>query len=400
MSIRPAFLAVALGLCVLTATADDWPQWRGPNRDNHVTGFKAPATWPKELTQKWKVTVGEGLASPALVGDKVYVFTRQGGDEVTRCLDAATGKEIWADKYEAVAVTRPADGGGRFIGPRSSPAVADGKVCTLGVGGVVSCLDAATGKVIWRKDTKTKPRFFTSSSPVIAEGVCVVYIGADGKGQLTAFDLATGNEKWKWTGAGPSYGSPVVATIAGRPQVVALTSENLVGVGLADGKLLWQATSPKARYQTSTPVVDGSTVILGGTAITIEKSGDGFAAKPAWKGQASHQYNTPVLVDGRLYGLTGMGASGKLYCQDAKTGMVIWEDSTTRGECGTVLDAGGVLLALTSNSTLVAFKPGAKDYEEVAKYKVAETPTWASPILAGNRLFVKDKDSLILWTIE
>ena len=77
-------LFAASGVC-----ADDWPQWRGPNRDNKVTGFTEPSTWPKELTQKWKVTVGLGDASPVLVGDKIYVFTRQGGDEVTLCLDAA-----------------------------------------------------------------------------------------------------------------------------------------------------------------------------------------------------------------------------------------------------------------------------------------------------------------------
>src|SRR6266699_2036712 len=79
--------------------AQDWPQWRGPNRDGKATGFTAPKTWPKELTEKWKVTVGDGVATPALVGDKLYVFTREGGNEVIRCLNAADGKEVWSDKY-------------------------------------------------------------------------------------------------------------------------------------------------------------------------------------------------------------------------------------------------------------------------------------------------------------
>src|SRR5437016_11899842 len=95
---------------------DDWPQWRGPHRDNKVAGFTPPVTWPKELTQKWKTTVGLGDASPALVGDKVYVFTRQGEEEVTSCLDAASGTEKWKDKYAAVAVAGPAGGP---PGPRS-----------------------------------------------------------------------------------------------------------------------------------------------------------------------------------------------------------------------------------------------------------------------------------------
>src|SRR5438876_917748 len=77
------------------AVAADWPQWRGPNRDAKVAGFTAPATWPKALTKKWEVAVGDGVATPALVGDKLYVFSREGGDEVVRCLEAATSKEIW-----------------------------------------------------------------------------------------------------------------------------------------------------------------------------------------------------------------------------------------------------------------------------------------------------------------
>src|SRR6516164_2837860 len=77
------------------AVAQDWPQWRGPNRDGKAPGFNAPAAWPKELARKWSVTVGDGVASPALVGDKLYVFSRQEGNEITRCLDAATGEEKW-----------------------------------------------------------------------------------------------------------------------------------------------------------------------------------------------------------------------------------------------------------------------------------------------------------------
>src|SRR5579871_6764749 len=146
---RGLLLGSVLLLGTTTATAQDWPQWRGPNRDAHATGFKAPATWPKELTQKWKVTVGDGVATPALVGDRLYVFGRQSGSEVVRCLDAADGKELWQDKYETGGATGPAAG---FSGPRSSPAVADGKVVTLGVRGVLSCYDAASGKMLWRKD--------------------------------------------------------------------------------------------------------------------------------------------------------------------------------------------------------------------------------------------------------
>src|SRR5207253_3859571 len=128
-------------------------------------GFKAPKTWTKELNQKWKVAVGFGDATPALVDGKLYVFSRQEADEITRCLDAATGKEEWQDKYTAPTVNGP---DAQHGGPRSSPAVAAGKVVTLGVCGTVSCLDAAKGKVLWRKDDfrGACPKFHTPTSRI------------------------------------------------------------------------------------------------------------------------------------------------------------------------------------------------------------------------------------------
>jgi outer membrane protein assembly factor BamB len=423
MSTRLLLLAAAvLGACALAAGAADWPQWRGPNRDNKVEGFTAPATWPKDLAQKWKVTVGDGDASPALVGDKVYVFTRQGGDEVIRCLGAADGKELWQDKYAQEPARVPMGG---HQGPRSTPAVAEGKVCTLGVGGILSCLDADTGKVVWRKDSKSHPRFYAASSPLIVDGKCVAYLGGEGKGEVVAYDLAGGDEKWKWSGEAPAYGSPVLMTVDGTKQVVTLTQKSLVGIDAADGKLLWQVPFA-TQYNSGTPIVDGQTVICsgpaggrmggggggggGGTvAFKIEKEGDKFTAKELWKKpQAAVKYNTPVLKDGLLYGLStaggGRGGMGdqptNFFCMDARTGDVLWTDKAQRGACGEILDAGSVLLALTSNQDLVAFEPSNKEYKEVAHFKVADTPTWAYPIVSGKRVFVKDRDSLTLWTIE
>src|SRR5687767_9210395 len=180
-------------LCAERASAQDWPQWRGPNRDNKVVGFTAPQMWPKELTKKWKVSVGVGESSPVLAANKLYVFGRQGGDEVTLCLNADSAKEIWQDRY----ATEPATGAAKnHAGPRATPAVAEGKVCTFGVRGILSCLDADSGKVIWRKDTKAWPKFFTSASPLIADGLCIIYLGSESNGELAAYDLTTGEAKW------------------------------------------------------------------------------------------------------------------------------------------------------------------------------------------------------------
>lgn len=406
MRTRLSLFIAALALLAMAAAAEDWPQWRGPARDNKVTGFTPPATWPKELKQKWKAQVGEGLASPVLAGDKIFVFTREGDEEVARCLDLNSGKEVWKEGYKAEAVKGAASGGRsggeKYTGPRSSPAVGNGKVVTFGVAGVLTCRDAATGKQVWQKETKGRPMFYTSTSPVIAGNTAIAHIGGGrgGSGQLTAFDLATGAEKWKWQGDGPSYGSPVIATIGGTRQVVEMTDRNVVGVSLDDGKLLWSAAFTMGKYPTATPVVAGDTVIFAGTAFAISKSGDKFTVKEIWKEGQPHQYNTPVLKDGKLYGLTGRGQSSKLFCQDAKSGEVLWTDPTSRGECGEIYDVGPALVALTSDSNLLVFKTSDKGYEEIAKYKVADTPTWASPILTGKRIVVKDRDSVIAWSVE
>src|ERR1051325_2613263 len=209
----------------VTAIAQDWPQWRGANRDARANGFNAPKNWPKELAKKWTVPVGEGVATPALVADKLYVFTRQEGNEVTRCLDAATGKEIWQEKYESLGASGPAQG---FSGPRSSPAVANGKVVTLGVRGMLSCLDAATGKKLWRKDEfQAWPNFYPSSSPMIVDGLVIAQLGGRDNGALVAYDLVSGEQKWKWSGSTPAYASPVLLTLGTTKLVVAQTEAKL-----------------------------------------------------------------------------------------------------------------------------------------------------------------------------
>jgi outer membrane protein assembly factor BamB len=410
-STNPGRSILLTGWLLLSATcveAQDWPQWRGPGRDGKSAGFTAPATWPRELTQKWKIPVGKGDASPALVGNQVFVFARQGAEEVTLCVDAATGKVVWEDKYPAEAVKGPAIGmWGSQGGPRSSPAVAEGKVCTYGIGGVLSCLDAATGKVVWRKASKGKPHFYTASSPMIVEGKCIAFVGGD-KGSLTAYDLASGEPQWEWTGAAEPYGSAVLMTIAGTKQIVTPALGTIAGIRLADGKLLWQVKFGAKNYLNSlgTPIINGSMVCYfgtspkngGSTAMRIEKQGDEFSVMELWKQiQIAAPFSTPVLKDGLLYGIS---PTRDFFCMDAKTGELLWTDKSQRGQCGAIVDAGSILLALTSDAQLVAFQPDKKGFVEVAKYKVADTATWAYPIVSGNRVFIKDTDSLALWTIE
>ena len=397
-------VASLLAISASCALAQDWPQWRGPNRDAKASGFTAPQTWPKELTQKWKVSVGLGDATPALVGNKLYVFARQDADEVIRCLDAANGKELWQEKYAAQAVSGPAT---PHSGPRSSPAVADGKVVTIGVGGVLSCVDAANGKMLWRKDdfSGAWPRFFTASSPIVTGGLCIAQLGSESNGGIVAYDLATGDQKWKWTDDGTAYASPSLLTVEGTKMVVTLTAKKIVGLGVADGKLLWEAPFPVQgmSYNAATPIVEGQTVIYAGAgrgtkAVKIEKTADGFAAKELWSNPDNAvQFNSPVLKGGQIYGLSQKSV---IFCLNAKDGKTLWTTELGGRGFGSIVDAGSVLLALTPKGELAVFEPSDKEYKKLATYKVADTETYAYPVASGKGLFVKEKDSLTLWTID
>jgi outer membrane protein assembly factor BamB len=440
--------AVALSLMV---NAQDWPQYLGENRAAKAS-FTAPKTWPKELTQKWKVTVGDGVATPSLVGDKLYVFSRQDGGEILRALDAATGKEIWkSDKFDVLPAERPAQD---FAGPRCSPTVADGKVVTLGLRGTVSCYDAKDGKLLWRKEDfkGAFPRFFTSASPVVTDGLCIAALGGGDRGGVIAYDLKTGDEKWRWDGEGASYASPVLLTADGTKMVIAEMDKKILGLAVKDGKVLWETPFALAGrgYNAATPTVDGSTLYYGGsgrplTAVKIAKEGAAFVAKPLWQNaETTLQFNTPVLRDGTLFGLAG----DNNFFAITKDGKTAWtapaspqaaanpppqatggEPTSTnapalaRGEGGPggpggpggqgrrgggggrggyaqIVDAGAVLLALTPASELVVFQPSAQAYTEVARLKVASTPTYAYPVVSGKRIFVKDKDDVTLFMVE
>ncbi len=401
-------ISVLVTLFVLNSSVSfcqDWPQWRGLNRDGKVTGFKAPATWPAELKQEWKVTVGFSDATPVLAGKNIYLNTRQGDQEEILCLDAATGKELWKNTYAAIAVTGPS--ASQHPGPRGTPAVSNGKIVTFGASGILSCLDAATGKLIWRKDNPTNafPAFFTGASPIIIDGVCIINIGKKDDGQVVAYDLNSGNEKWKLSGDGPSYSSPSVMTIDGKKLLIVITEKNIMALNLADGKLLCQSATPVQQrfYNCVSPYIDGQTIYLTGQgtgtkAIKVEKSGNEYITKEIWSNpEVGAKWNTPVLKDGFLYGFTDQK---RIYCLNAATGQTAWIDNVVNSDFSTIVDCGSVIIGLTSTDNLIVLKPDGKAYSEVVKYKVSDTPIYAYPVISGNSIYIKDAETLMLYKIK
>ena len=384
--------------------SQDWPQFRGVGRDAKVTGFKAPKTWPAELKQVWKINVGFGDATPALSGKKIYLAVRQNADEVILCLDAATGKELWRSAYPAPAVTGPASS---HPGQRSTPAVSDGKIVTFGVSGILTCLDAATGKVLWKKENPENavPQFFTGMSPLLADGLCIVHLGTKDKGQVVALDLATGSEKWKWEGDGPSYASPSLMTSGKDKNVVVQTEKNLMALSLADGKLLWQVPTPVLQrfYNSTSPYINGDIIYYTGQgsgtkAVQVVRQGDKYVTKELWSNtEIGAKWNTPILKDGFLYGFTDQR---RIYCIDASTGKTAWYDTAVNSDFATIVDCGQVIIGLPSTGNLIVMKPDPKAYTEAAKYKVAETPVYAFPVISGNAIYVKESENLIMYTLE
>jgi outer membrane protein assembly factor BamB len=391
-------------ICSTTAFSQDWTQFRGSTRDSRVAGFKAPQAWPKNLAQVWKVNVGFGDASPVLSGNRIYLATRQGNDEVILCLDAATGKELWKNSYAAPSVTGPSTS---HPGPRSTPVISDGKIVTFGVTGILSCLDAATGKVVWRKENPANevPQFFTAMSPLIEEGMCIVHLGTQNKGDVVALDLVTGSVRWKWSGDGPSYASPSLMSIDSKKHVIVQTEKNLISLNLTDGKLMWQVATPVQQrfYNCPSPYINGQIIYYTGQgagikAIQVTQEGDKYTTKELWNNvEAGAKWNTPVLKDGFLYGFSDQK---RIYCLDASTGKTAWIDNNTTGDFATIIDCGSEIIGLPSTSNLVVFKPDNKQYSEIARYKVSETPVYAFPVVAGNMIYVKDAESLIQYKVN
>ncbi len=400
-------LAAGLGFALeAQSQSPDWPQWRGPNRDGVAASFTEPKAWPAALTQKWRTSVGLGYAHPILVGGRLFMFTRIEGDETLQALDAATGKPIWKSGYAAPfrmnsAAARHGEG------PKATPTFADGKIYTLGMTNIVTAFDAASGKRLWQTEpTAAQPMYHTAQSPLVDRGVVIVHVGGHNQGALTAFDAVTGAVRWTWTGDGPAYGSALAIDVAGTRQIVVFSQENLVGVNAATGALLWKRPfSTRATQNTITPIVYGDTLIVSGldkpvTAFRIVRNGAEWTTQDVWENAEVALYmSNAVLVGDAICGMSHRN-SGQFFCLDAKSGKTQWVSDPRQGGNAAIVRAGNWWLALKEDAELLVMRGGATAFEPVRRYTVADGATWAQPVIAGNRIFVKDVTNLTLWTIE
>ncbi|MBM3981233.1 MAG: hypothetical protein FJ304_13280 [Planctomycetes bacterium] len=416
---RAVFSLVVVALASAPASAD-WPQWRGPNRDGHAPAARLPAKWaemPPEPT--WRVSIGEGYASAAVAGGKVFAIGRtdKDGTESAYCFDLVSGKKLWHFTY-AAPFKAPDPTAGR--GPNATPTVDRDRVYFFGLSGVLTCADVATGKVLWQHDCLKKywdvpknaagdnpyfPACGATASPLVDGTTVIVPVGGKKAGAVTGFDRATGELLWKALDDRSSYAAPVVAAPAGVKQIVAFTGTRMVGLRHADRELLWEQPF-KAHFEQTIigPVVWKDRVIIGGEqratfALELTRAGDAVKTKQVWKSDDLKLYmTTPVVAGEHLIGFDHR--TGKLVCLALADGATAWASPAFGTKHLSFVVCGNTLLALTLDGHLIAARFSATDYEPLARWKVSAKGTWAHLAVAGNRLLVKGPDELLCYELR
>jgi outer membrane protein assembly factor BamB len=386
--------------------ASDWPEWRGAHRDGFV--IEEPKNWPEKLTLKWKVEVGSGHASPVTAAGSIYEFARQGDLETVLSIDPLDGHTRWKQQYPApYKMNSAAVGHGE--GPKATPLYSDGKLYTFGISGILSAFDAETGRPLWRLDfvkqyKEGSPDFGTAMSPVVDRGLLIAHVGGTKLGALTAFDAATGAVKWSWDGDSPAYASPIVVELAGVRQVVTQSHSNIIGVAVASGKLLWKIPFTTSYDQNIvTPVLYRDTLIFSGIdkgvfAVRLKLSGGAWSTERVWQNKDVSMYmNSPVLSGDRLFGFSHL-KKGQLFCIDARTGQTLWTGPPRGGDNAALLASSTTLFALTPDAQLVIARPTEQGLNEIRRYEVADSATWAHPVILPDGFLIKDVKTLARWS--
>ncbi len=404
-----AFLLVCLSASVLTAAERaEWPQWRGPNRDARIEA----ATWPERLEgehleQVWRVELGPSYSGPIVSTDHVFVTeTVDKENEVVRALERDTGKEVWKQSWAgAMSVPFFARANGDWI--RSTPAYDGERLYVAGMKDVLVCLDAATGKVVWRKDfvadLKTKvPAFGFVCSPLVHGDHVYVQAGE----AFTKLEKKTGKIVWqklKDGGGmfGSAFSSPVIEKLAGREQLLVQTRTTLAGVDPADGKALWTQKIPAFRgMNILTPTVhDGSvfTSSYGGGAFLFDVAKDENAgtleATETWKQKTEGYMSSPVVIGNHAYLHL---RNERFTCIDLATGQSTWTTGPM-GKYWSMVANGNRILALTNDGELVLIEANPDEYEEIDRRKVSEESTWAHLAVCDDHVFVRELKAMAVY---
>ncbi len=386
----------ALALCLIgfsyhsTAKAADWPNYRGGNYDgiSSETGWAAswPADGPKVL---WKYSLGTGFASMSVNNGKVYATGNINDKDILYCLDAATGKEIWKTSYPCPLYKKNHEGG-----PCATPTIDGDAVYTFSKNGDAIRFNAATGEIVWHKNLNKElglkhPTFHFSSSPLVAGNLVIYNAGTYG----TALKKADGSPAWQSGKGACGYSTGVPFTIGGRKGVAMAVSKELVGLNPATGKVMWKFPW-KTGYDINAAdaIISGDTIFISsgynkGCALVKISGGD---VTKIWQNKnMRNQINCSVLWEGHIYGFDGqVGGGGKLTCLHLATGEKKWSQ---RGMgTGSLMLADGKLIILGEKGKLVIAEASPGGFKELASAKILTGKCWTYPVLANGRIYARN----------
>jgi len=380
-------------------TGADWPGFRGPHRDDVVTGVRIKTDWTASPpVQLWRRPVGPGWSSFAVRGGLIYTQEQRGPDEVVACYKLTTGDPVWA--HGDPARFWESNGG---PGPRGTPTLANGRVYTFGATGILDVLNAGTGAVVWSHnaaaDTGMKtPQWGFASSPLVVDDLVIVATA----GQLIAYDVLTGARRWTGPAHGVSYSSPQLATIDGVPQVLVSSEAGLTSVALTSGALLWE--HPWVGYPIVQPALtaDGDVLLAVSDSSGIRRLAAthgpaGWTVAERWTSNGLKPYfNDFVVHDGYAFGFDG----SILSCIDLKDGKRKWKGGRYGNGQMLLLADQDVLLVLSEEGELALVGATPDQFKELARFPALDGKTWNHPVLAGDVLLVRNGQEMAAFRLS
>ena len=381
----------------------NWPGFRGPGRDSIIPGIRIKTDWSSSPpVALWRRPIGPGWSSFAVRGDHLYTQEQRGEDEFVTCYNASTGNPVWAHRDP----TRFWESNGG-AGPRATPTLHDGHVYTFGATGIVNALDAGDGTVLWSRnaasDTGVKvPAWGFASSPLVVDDIVIVAAA----GKLVAYDLGTGTPRWLGPDGGDSYSSPHLLTIDGVAQILLMSAPGATSVAPADGKLLWKYSWPSAtRIMQPAVTADGDLLISAGDGmggiglrrIAVDHGPAGWTTEERWTSAGlKPSFNDFVVHNGHVFGFDG----GILACIDAKDGTRKWKGGHYGHGQLVLLRDQDLLLVVSEEGELALVSAASDQFRELAHFPALEGKTWNHPVLAGDRLWMRNGREMVAFRLS
>jgi outer membrane protein assembly factor BamB len=382
----------------VSAGTSYWSDFRGPDRLGQYGQRPIRTAWPAEgLPRVWKQPVGGGYASFSVAGGLAFTIEQRRNREVVAAYQLSTGHEGWTAGWPAFfQETLGGDG------PRSTPVWDEGRLYVLGAQGELRCLEAATGKSIWNKNILADNgaqniAWGMAASPLIVDGKVIVLPGGSGGRSVVAYDKLTGARAWSALDDKAAYVSPIVATVAGRRQILVITAGRAAGLTVDSGNLLWEYpwVTQQGINCVEPLVVGPSRVFLssgyghGAAVLELTPQGDGFAVRTVWSNnRMKNKFNGPVLFEGHIYGLD----EGILACIEAESGALKWKGG--RYGYGQLLLASGHLVVLTEEGEVVLVRAAPDAHQQLARFTALSGKTWNYPAISDGLLLVRNASEM------